>query len=379
MVDSWTACRNICTMTHVSRSPRWCLAPLVVLLSFLAVPAFAQDAPSPAGTLTVATREAPPFVMKGDDGEWHGLAIDLWRDIARQQNLQYRIVGTDLKGMVDGVADGRYDLSIGALTVTPQREQKVDFTHPFHTTGFGIVVGKAPPSWLLLLRNFFTWSFLQAVLALLALLAVIGLLFWLAERRHNEDEFGGGTVRGIASGMWFSAVTMTTVGYGDKAPRSWAGKALALIWMFGAIIIISTFTGMIASSLTEGRLTGRISGPDDLSGSTIGSIRGSAAEDWLHDRGLGFQDEGSIAAGLKAVRDGKIDAFVYDRPLLAYLFREGDAGKGLRMVQGTFGRQDYAFALPQQSSLREPLNRALLTEIDSQQWAAKLKQVLGKE
>ncbi len=358
------------------------LTPMLLLLAMLASPALAQEqtqGPPAPGTMTVATREAPPFVIKGDDGEWHGLAIDLWRDIARERQLKYRFVDTDLKGMVQGVADGRYDISVGALTVTPQREQVVDFTHPFHTTGFGIVVGKAPPSWLLLLRNFFTWSFLQAVLLLLALLAVIGLLFWLAERKHNKEEFGGGTLSGIASGMWFSAVTMTTVGYGDKAPRSWAGKALALVWMFGAIIIISTFTGMIASSLTEGRLSGRINGPDDLSGTTIGSIQGSAAEEWLNDRGLSFENEGSIAAGLQAVRDGKIDAFVYDRPLLAYLLRDRGAGKGLRLVQGTFGRQDYAFALPQNSPLREPINQSLLREIDSQQWATKLKQVLGKE
>ena len=355
------------------------LSALVLLTAVAALPVQAQQPAPQQKVMTVATRPAPPFVIKGDDGQWHGLAIDLWRDIARDRDIEYRLVETDLKGMVDGVADGRYDMSVGALTVTPQREAKVDFTHPFQSTGFGIVVGKAPPSWFLLLRNFFTWSFLQAVLALLGLLAVIGLLFWLAERRHNEEEFGGGTAKGIASGMWFSAVTMTTVGYGDKAPRSAAGKILALVWMFGAIIIISTFTGMIASSLTEGRLAGRITGPDDLTGATIGSIRGSAAEEWLDDRGLGFENEKSIADGLNAVRDGRIDAFVYDRPLLAYLMREGGAGKGLRLVPGTFGRQDYAFALPQDSAIREPINQSLLREIESTEWTNKLKQVLGKE
>ena len=77
--------------------------------------------------------------------------------------------------------------------------------------------------------------------------------------------------------------------------------------------------------------------------------------------------------------EGRIDAFVYDRPLLAYLMREGGAGKGLRLVPGTFGRQDYAFALPQDSAIREPINQSLLREIESTEWTNKLKQVLGKE
>ncbi|MBR0551202.1 transporter substrate-binding domain-containing protein [Sphingomonadaceae bacterium LXI357] len=345
------------------------------------MPASAQTVPQPAkrGEMAIATREAPPFAMKDAKGQWSGLAIDLWRDIADDAGLKYRFEQTDLDGMVQGVADGRYAASVGALTVTPAREKAVDFTHPYYTTGFGIAIGQAPPSWLILFRNFFTWGFLQAVLALAALLLVVGLLFWAVERRHNQDEFGGRPISGIGSGMWFSAVTMTTVGYGDKAPRTMAGKVIALVWMFAAILIISTFTGLIASSLTEGRLSSSIKSPSDLSSAHVGSINGSAAQGWLDERGVAFDAYPDIEAGLAAVRSGQIDAFVYDRPLLAYLIRDGGEGKGLRLVPGTFGRQDYAFALPQDSKMREPLNRALLERIESPEWAAKVKQVLGRD
>ncbi|GAA4762955.1 hypothetical protein GCM10023219_04010 [Stakelama sediminis] len=338
-----------------------------------------QPQPGKQQDLAIATHAAPPFAMKDADGKWHGLAVDLWRGIASDMGLHYHFVDTDLKGMVQGVADGQYAASVGALTVTPSREALVDFTHPYYTTGFGIAVPKAPPNWLLLIRNFFTWNFLQAVLLLAAILLLVGFLFWLAERKANTDQFGGKTSSGIGSGFWFSAVTMTTVGYGDKAPVTWLGKAIALVWMFAAIIIISTFTGMIASSLTEGRLTGQIQGVSDLNSASVGSIDGSAAQDWLDEEGIAFHAYPSIEAGLAAVRAHQIDAFVYDRPLLVYRMRDGGEGKGLRLVPGTFGRQDYAFALPQHSAMREPMNRDLLTRIESRAWAARLKQVLGRE
>ncbi|WP_262503942.1 transporter substrate-binding domain-containing protein [Sphingosinithalassobacter sp. CS137] len=357
----------------------------LALLFLVAPPALAQQqqqppraSPADANGISVATRHAPPFVIREADGSYSGLAIDLWSDVAADLGVRYTLEETDLDGMVDGVAEGRYALSVGALTVTPSREEQVDFSHPYHTTGFGIAVAQAPPSWLLLLRNFFSWGFLQAVLALSALLLLVGVCFWLAERRDNSEEFGGGPAKGIGAGFWFSAVTMTTVGYGDKAPRTRAGKAVALVWMFAAILIISTFTGMIASSLTEGRLAGGIQGPEGLTSAAVGSIEGSAADEWLRESGIGFSSFPSVEAGLEAVAAGEIDAFVYDRPLLTYLLK-GEAGDALRLVPGSFGRQDYGFALPPESPMRERLNRALLERIESRAWSNRLTQVLGRD
>ncbi|MDH7638197.1 transporter substrate-binding domain-containing protein [Sphingomonas oryzagri] len=354
---------------------------LLLILALLASPVAAQAPMAPnssPGTLVVATHEAPPFAMKRPDGQWQGLAIDLWRGVAHDLNLNFRLQETSLPDMVDGVAQGRYAASVGALTVTPGRELKIDFTHPYYTTGFGIAVGKSPPAWLVLLRNFFTWGFLQAVLALVAVLLVIGILFWWAERRANDEQFGGPASRGIGAGFWFSAVTMTTVGYGDKAPRTLAGRVIATIWMFAAIIIISTFTGMIASSLTESRLSGQIKNADDLASAKVGSIEGSAAEDWLNRTNVGFQRFTSIKAGLDAVASGQIDAFVYDRPLLRYVIKQSYSGK-LKLVPGDFGRQDYAFGLPQGSKLREGINESLLRRIDGQPWNALVTETLGAD
>ncbi|OCC22441.1 ABC transporter substrate-binding protein [Croceicoccus estronivorus] len=350
-------------------------AALICALAPVSATAQEHDARQ-QGQMTVATREAPPFAMKDEDGAWHGIAIDLWQTIAAERGYRYHFVESDLPGMIDGLVDGRYDASVGALTITSGREAEVDFTHPFYATGFGIAVNKSSSGWYSLVRNFFTLDFLKAILALSAVLLFVGFLFWLAERKRNPEEFAEGAA-GIGSGFWFSAVTMTTVGYGDKAPRTAAGKAIALVWMFAAIIIISTFTGMIASSLTAGRLAGAISGPDDLPGVTVGSIRGSATDEWLSDEGIGFSSYPDVETGLAALRDGKIDAFVYDEPLLRYLVRASFNDR-LRLLPGTFGRQDYGIALPQGSPLREAVDISLLHHIESSAWRDEIKETLGK-
>ena len=92
---------------------------------------------------------------------------------------------------------------------------------------------------------------------------IFGFFLWLVERKHNKFQFRPGLL-GLFDGLWWSAVTMTTVGYGDKAPKTNWGKAIAIIWMFTAVIIISSFTAGIASTLTISGLQTDIENAADI-------------------------------------------------------------------------------------------------------------------
>jgi hypothetical protein len=204
----------------------------------------------PGTTLLIGTKEAPPFVIKQPDGNWAGISIELWRDIASKLDLAYEFHERDLKGLIEGVEDGSLHLAIAALTITPEREARLDFSHTYLSTGLGIAVpSQARGSWPAVAAHFFSIEFLTVLGVLILVLLGIGLLVWLFERRGNPDQFGGPAAQGIGSGFWWSAVTMTTVGYGDKAPVTVGGRIVALVWMFVAIIIISGFTATITSSL----------------------------------------------------------------------------------------------------------------------------------
>ena len=327
--------------------------------------------------LTIATKPAPPFVMLDSDNRWQGLSISLWNALAEELDIKFSFEEATLDEMIQGVADGKYDASIAAITITEEREQRVDFSHPFYTTGYGIVVPSTDKSWWRMLGRIFSMDFLKSVALLFILLAFVGLCFWLAERRTNAKEFRPG-VQGLGDGFWFSAVTMTTTGYGDMAPRTWAGRIVGMLWMFTALVITSTFTGMIASSLTADKLNQQITGPNDLVGITTGSIPGSASDDWLRRHGLDFLPYQTVQDGLDAVAKSEVRSFLYDRPLLNYLV-EKSYTDSVELVPGTFGRQDYGIALPAGSELREPLNRALLNYLGSDAWAALQRRWLGPE
>ena len=206
----------------------------------------------------------------------------------------------------------------------------------------------------------------------------MGFLLWAFERRKNADQFGGKTTQGLGNAFWWSAVTMTTVGYGDKSPITVGGRLVALVWMFASILLIAGFTGSIASALTVSHLEGTIQGPEDLPGLQVGTVPDSTSERYLESRYVARRTYPSAREALLGLARGEVDAVVYDAPLLVYLVGhdEGLVGR-LSVLPRRFERQDYAIALPPGDERREAINRRLLEVIGSDDWQEVLDRYLG--
>jgi polar amino acid transport system substrate-binding protein len=327
--------------------------------------------------LVIGTKEAPPFAMKAADGSWSGISIDLWRHVADELHLRYRFSEEPtVQGLIDGVAAGRFDVAVAALTVTAARERIVDFTEPFYATGLGIAVpagGEA--SWLPVIRTMTSFGFAQAIAALVGLAIVVGLVLWLVERRHNEH-FGGGVAKGLSTGVWWSTVAMTQRHTGDLGPRTLPGRALAILWMIVSIVAIAIFTASITSVLTIKHLQGSVHEVADLSSVRVGAVAGTSTEDTLSRFRINYRKFATPEDGLKALREHSLDAFVYDKPLLAWIIRERFSSS-IELIDATFASQEYAFALPTGQPLRKAVNVAILDAIQSNWWEQTTFRYLG--
>ncbi len=316
----------------------------------------------PGRSLRVGTKETPPFVERSEEGQLRGPSLDLWRDIAGDIGLAYDLEERDLEGLFAGLEDGSLDVAVGALTITAEREQRIDFTHPFHTTGLAIAIAEGPgEGWIDVFITVFTASFLRLVLAFAGLQLVFGLLMWLCERRRNPH-FQGPASAGLGAGIWWSVVTMATVGYGDKVPVTAAGRVLAMTWMLVSLIVLTTLTASITTSLTLGGLEAQVRGPEDLGKLRVGAASGTTGELYLREMKLNYRSYADPRAGLAAITGDEIDAFVHDEPILEVEIASGYVGL-VELLPRTFQRQDYAFALPTGSALREPVNQSLVRRL----------------
>ena len=75
---------------------------------------------------------------------------------------------------------------------------------------------------------------------------VVTVLGGLLMRVTDPDSF-----HDIWSGLWWSAQTVTTVGYGDVLPSSAAGRTLAVLVMMTGVTFLTVTSAAIASAFVE--------------------------------------------------------------------------------------------------------------------------------
>jgi len=342
----------------------------MVLLMLCALSASAQ-------TLRVGIKAVPPFALEDGEGGWTGISVELWQRVAGQLGWQTEWVTMDsASDQVEGLAAGSIDAAVGALSMTPEREAVMDFSHAFYSTGLAIATPAQRLGWIGVAKQLLSPAFLRAVGILALLLLAVGALLWLVERKRNSAQFGGSVAEGIGNGFWWSAVTMTTVGYGDKAPVTRLGRVLATVWMFVSVITISSFTAAIASSITLSHFSTLVRGVDDLARVRSLAVEGSTGEQFLRKKGIGTLLVATPAEGLSLLRDGGAEALIYDEPLLRYLLK--DAAPGIEILPRSIQRQDYAFGLKPDFAQREALNRELLKQTRGTEWQETLNRYLGQ-
>lgn len=95
------------------------------------------------GKLTIGTSaEYEPFEYMVD-GEYKGFDLDLAAALADELGLDLEIVNMDFDGICAGVASGtKFDIGVAAISVTPEREEEVDFTDPYYMDDQSIVTMK---------------------------------------------------------------------------------------------------------------------------------------------------------------------------------------------------------------------------------------------
>ena len=313
----------------------------ILIATLFSVSAIAQE------PLRVGIKESPPFAVLNND-QWTGSSVNVVKKIAEDLNRSIEYVPfTDVNGLIDAAASEQVDMSISAITITPEREHRVDFSQPYYTSSLGVLSREET-------------SGLSAIMSVLGKLAGIAMIFiialyvvgWIA------DKLDDGMIHSSHDGAWWALVTFTTTGYGDMVPTTARGKLFASGWMIASLFLLSLFTGYVASAMTVERIDDNPVTISDLHKSTVITLQGTTSEKYLAKLDVDHLTVSDFDQAIKLVREKKADAFVYDQAILSH------STKGDNFVVWPLGKhsEHYGIALPTGSPLMEDVNISILQQ-----------------
>ena len=354
-------------------------------------------------TLKVTVARTSPYVMykqnytefTGND-RYEGYCIDLMNKLAKKLQFKFiirevadgqygKIQNGSWTGMVREVLDWQADLAIVDLTITKERQSGVDFTHPFMTLGIAIMY-KKPKMEEAELYSFLMPFSKEVWLGMWSAYVGISLTLWMISRLsplewknphpcvdNPDDRDLENEIHSIGASLWFIIGSLMQQG-SDLAPRSMSVRALASVWYFFTLILISSYTANFAAFLTASRMQSPIESAEDLSKQTkidYGCKEGGSTQAFFassnhstYRRMWNFMEsrkhQGVFpkdnSKGISMVKKGNF-AFLMESTSIDYMVQRDCE---LTQIGGLLDHKGYGIALRKRSPFRAPLSKSIV-------------------
>lgn len=343
----------------------------------------ARPSQTTSNMLRVALAGSEPFVVDRPTG-FEGISVEIWQAVADQTGTRYRFQHyASVPDALSALTSGAVDAVVGPVSVTASRAGSALFSQPYFQSSLSILSSTEEQSIWQRIQPFFSIPFFVAIAVLLFVLVIVGTLIWLAERRVSENEFPDRPLTGIGNGVWLAIVTMTTVGYGDRVPKTLLGRLVAGTWMIVSLITATSLIAGITTTLTlSGMRANVVSSAEQLSKKRVAVEANSPAEQFARQYGAQIFTVASIREGYDLISKHQADAMVFDRPqLLYFVTQQHHATESVSKAE--YDHQGYAFAFsmssPMSSQLVHNVNISLLRLEESGRVDRIVKEWLGNQ
>jgi len=305
-----------------------------------------------APVLRVGVVDGSQPCSDAEQGQWQGLAVDLWSRLASQERLPFVLEARpSAASLIRDVQAARLDVGVGCLTITPDRVNAVRFSLPFQEMGLGVMerrnrleAGEA------VLRSLLSPDLLQLLTAYLLSIAVVSALLWRCESHSSSEEHQRQGARRtfakvfqiLATGPGTNTIATTTRGHGLVIVSY-------LIRIVTASLLVTTITVKVVRDPAGGQ-------PDlrqltDLEGRRVAARPGSVSEEVLRHINAANPAQPIAIVALPQVNqaaglllDGQVDAVVAEDLQLQYALQRNPR-RGLVIGLQGLQRESQAFAL----------------------------------
>lgn len=352
--------------------------PLLLLLSLLF--SFASQANEHAQSsqpiekakiLRVGVPPGEPFVMMVNN-EYQGIAVDIWKLIAKNLDLAYEFVpmSEHIDQDIHALANGEIDVLIGAIIPITEKMKLVDFMKPYYLNQIRLVVPVKKVRFSHALLDVLNSPMSLFMLTLILVFIIYIHVFWYYERNSNYMGIKPTYREGIRSAFWINTLD---IGF-DEIPTHPMTRRTRFLWFFIAFpLFLSTLSAVITSSLTVS-LSNTYASYDklsDFSDKTITAVIDTTPYDLAIAAGLRVVPAQNRDDAIERLLKGEVAGYADYYAIADYYLQKHHLTDKLTLSNAIIAQNTFAIALPINSPLRHSLN----VQLDIVQEAGQVKTI----